>query len=87
MVNQIIFYLLSRVVVGLGNLAIKKGTVVVPEKFKDFRWFSAVVWAFGMWLFHHHKDVLQPSLQASLTYLLTDSNQWSDLRTLLWHNK
>lgn len=49
--------------------------------------FGAVVWAIVMWLFEHEPATLQPSLRSSMEYLYHDSNAWSNLRTLLWHNK
>ena len=49
--------------------------------------FGALVWAIVLWLFEHEPETLQSSLRSSMTYLYHDSNTWSDLRTLFWHNK
>ncbi len=48
---------------------------------------AMLVWGTVMWLFRYHPVRLQPSLRASMTYLYLDSTSWTDLRTLLWHNK
>ena len=49
--------------------------------------FGAMVWAIVLWLFEHEPESLQPSLRASMDYLYHDSNAWTGLKTLLWHNK
>ena len=49
--------------------------------------FGAAVWAVVLWLFEHEPESLQPSLRASMDYLYRDSNAWTGLKTLLWHNK
>ncbi|KAJ1922381.1 hypothetical protein IWQ60_006572 [Tieghemiomyces parasiticus] len=83
--NQIVMYLFSRVAIGLAKLAVEKR--VVDEPHRPFPVFAAVVWGLVMWLFRHERATLQPSLQASMQYLYVDSNHWSSLRSLFWHNK
>ncbi|KAJ1905129.1 hypothetical protein IWQ60_012340 [Tieghemiomyces parasiticus] len=83
--RQIVMYLFSRVAIGLAKLAVEKR--VVDEPHRPFPVFAAVVWGLVMWLFRHERATLQPSLQASMQYLYVDSNHWSSLRSLFWHNK
>ncbi|KAI9219361.1 Tim17/Tim22/Tim23/Pmp24 family-domain-containing protein [Blastocladiella britannica] len=84
--QQIVLYLFSRILIGMAKYAVKSG--VIPEPVQDpFPAFAAVVWGIVMWLFRHHRDTLQSSLQASMQYLYNDSDVWKSLYTLLWHNK
>lgn len=84
--QQIVLYLFSRVAMGLVKYSADNGIIPQP-KFKSFPIFAALVWGAVMWLFRNNKKSLQPSLQASMQYLYNDSESWSSLRTLLWHNK
>ncbi|KAI9228584.1 MAG: peroxisomal membrane protein 4-like protein [Piptocephalis tieghemiana] len=83
--QQMILYLFSRVMVGLVKIPVKHGALPNPKA--SFSIFAALTWAAVMWIFRHERDTLQPSLQASMQYLYLDSNYWTSLRTLLWHNK
>ncbi|KAJ1728658.1 hypothetical protein LPJ61_003919 [Coemansia biformis] len=83
--QQIILYLFSRIAMGLANTAIKAGNVKTPSN--SFAVFAALCWGAVMVLFRRDKSVLQDSLQGSMTYLYEDSNHWTSLKTLLWHNK
>uniref|UniRef100_A0A8R1DGK0 Peroxisomal membrane protein 4 n=1 Tax=Caenorhabditis japonica TaxID=281687 RepID=A0A8R1DGK0_CAEJA len=83
---QINLYLLSRVVVGLVKLAASEQIISQP-KFPVFPWFAAAVWGIVLWLFEFHPEVLQGSLQKSMTYLYHDSNFWTDIKTFLLRNK
>ncbi|KAF9204663.1 hypothetical protein BGZ49_005012 [Haplosporangium sp. Z 27] len=83
--QQIVLYLFSRIMVGLAKLPVKKGAIVEPEH--TFPIFASIVWATVMYLFQNEKDVLQPSLRASMQYIYIDSNRWNSLRNFLWHNK
>jgi peroxisomal membrane protein 4 len=83
--QQIVLYLFSRISTGLAKLAVKKG--VLPSPDYSFSAFAAVTWGIVMFLFRNHKDVLQGGLQSSMEYLYNDSDIFSDLRTLFWHNK
>ncbi|XP_050407845.1 peroxisomal membrane protein 4 [Patella vulgata] len=84
--EQINLYLLSRIIYGLAQLAVKKGYIPKPKK-DAFPMFAALVWGIVLWLFEHEKDTLQPSLRSSMTYLYTDSNKWHDLKDFIIHNK
>jgi peroxisomal membrane protein 4 len=85
---QINLYLLSRIMLGLGRLALLKGFIVLPDNRPPlFPWFAACVWGIVLWLFEHHQSVLQGSLQSSMTYLYHDSNVWTGIRDFLIVNK
>ncbi|XP_038053017.1 peroxisomal membrane protein 4-like [Patiria miniata] len=84
--SQINMYLLSRILFGFARLAVKKGVISQPKR-DPFPIFAAVVWAIVMWQFASHREVLQPSLQNSMTYLYHDSNVWHGLKDFLWHNR
>ncbi|KAI9309239.1 peroxisomal membrane protein 4 [Cunninghamella echinulata] len=83
--QQIVLYLFSRVVMALVKLPVKREVVDAPQH--TFPIFAAVIWGTVMWLFNQEADTLQPSLRASMQYIYNDSNSWSSLKTLLWHNK
>ncbi|KAJ2717320.1 hypothetical protein H4R19_000072 [Coemansia spiralis] len=83
--QQIILYLFSRVAMGLANTVIKVGDIQTPPN--SFALFAALCWGAVMVLFRRDKSVLQDSLQSSMTYLYEDSNHWTSLKTLLWHNR
>ncbi len=68
--QQINYYLLSRITVGVAKLMVKKQ--YVPQLPNSFPIVSAAVWGIVMWLFRHERDTLQPSLQASMQYLYND---------------
>ncbi|XP_004349317.2 peroxisomal membrane protein 4 [Capsaspora owczarzaki ATCC 30864] len=84
--SQINMYLLSRIIFGLAKLAVEKGYIPKPQN-DPFPLFAALVWGIVLWLFEQEKHTLQPSLQASMTYLYHDSNHWTNLKNFLWHNK
>ncbi|KAL7752532.1 hypothetical protein RI367_002066 [Sorochytrium milnesiophthora] len=84
--QQIVLYLFSRIMIGTAKLAVEKGMVPTPV-YDPFPYFAAVVWGVVMWLFRHHRDTLQLSLQASMQYLYNDSEVWNGLRNWIWHNK
>ncbi|KAJ1983258.1 hypothetical protein H4R34_001380 [Dimargaris verticillata] len=83
--SQIVMYVFSRVVFGLAKSLVKHN--VIDEPHQPFPVFAALVWGLVMWLFHHERSTLQPSLQASMKYLYLDSNHWTTLRNWLWHNQ
>ena len=83
---QINMYLLSRIIFGFVRLAVKKNIISEPKK-DPFPFYAAVVWAVVMWQFEIFQDVLQPSLQNSMTYLYHDSNVWHSLKDFLIYNK
>lgn len=83
---QIIMYLLSRILFGLSRLAVEKGYIPQPRQ-DPFPLLAALVWGTVLWLFEYHRGTLQPSLQASMTYLYEDSEVWHDLSDFLVYNK
>ena len=80
--QQIVFYLLSRVLEGAAKKLQKAGKLnFVSEKFEAFPWVSMIVWGLVMYLFEDDKSVLQGSLQTSMTFLYKDSDTttgWRD---------
>jgi len=83
---QINLYLLSRIIYGLLKLGVEKGYIPRPRG-NPFPWFAAFVWGVVLWLFEHHRDTLQTSLQSSMTYLYHDSSRWTCLRDFLLYNR
>ncbi|KAI7869433.1 peroxisomal membrane protein 4-like protein [Spinellus fusiger] len=83
--QQIILYLFSRVAVALVKLPVHKNYIKEPKH--TFPIFAAVVWGIVMWLFQHDDSTLQSSLRSSMVYIYRDSDHWTSLKTLLWHNK
>lgn len=92
--SQIVYYLFSRIVIGLVKTATKNGYFSTVGMTYDramsdpriFPVFASVIWGCVMWLFRYERDTLQPSLQASMQYLYNDSDKWTSMRNLLWHN-
>ncbi|KAI9512346.1 peroxisomal membrane protein 4 [Russula earlei] len=94
--EQIVLYVCSRVVASFlpragspyGLRATAGDTVrPVPPDSRYFSIFAAISWGAVMWLFQHRAETIQPGMFSSMTYLYRDSEQWQNLRTLLWHNK
>jgi peroxisomal membrane protein 4 len=94
--QQIVIYIFARVSLALARLAVKPGTgfpIVSNEplssKISHYAWpaFASVSWGLVMLLFRYHPEELQSSLRGSMTYIYKDCDEFSDLRTLLWHNK
>ncbi|KAK0392558.1 hypothetical protein NLU13_2053 [Sarocladium strictum] len=94
--QQIVIYIFARVALALARLAVKPGTgfpVVSAEplrsKISHYAWpaFASLSWGMVMLLFRYHPEELQSSLRGSMTYIYKDCDEFSDLRTLLWHNK
>uniref|UniRef100_A0AC34FBB7 Peroxisomal membrane protein 4 n=1 Tax=Panagrolaimus sp. ES5 TaxID=591445 RepID=A0AC34FBB7_9BILA len=84
--TQINLYLLSRIIYGLVKLAVEKGIVRQPQ-LPVFPWFAAIIWGTVLWLFDNYPQVLQNSLQSSMTYLYKDSNVWTNIKNFLVYNK
>jgi len=86
--NQIVMYLLSRVLTG--SIALLYSKLPSMQAFqlgeKAFGTEATLVWGAVMYLFAEHRQVLQSSLRSSMKYLYEDSSQWSSLWTLLIHN-
>ena len=80
--QQIVFYLLSRVIEGVAKKLHKSRKLkFVPEQFDAFPYMSLIVWGIVMYLFEEDKSVLQGSLQSSMSFLYKDSDQvkgWRD---------
>lgn len=73
--QQIVFYLLSRVLEGTAKKLQKAGKMpFVSDKFEAFPWVSMIVWGLVMYLFEDDKSVLQGSLQSSMTFLYKESD-------------
>lgn len=96
--EQIVLYVVSRVVASFipragtpyntspGSAIAGPGVKPLPPNSKYFTAFSALSWAAVMWLFRNRGETIQPGLFNSMTYLYLDSEKWTNLRTLLWHN-
>jgi peroxisomal membrane protein 4 len=81
---QINLYLLSRITVGLIRLAAQKGVLPTSQTQETvFPWFGALVWGVVLWLFEHHRGVLQASLGTSMQYLYKDSGAWRGAKDFL----
>ncbi|KDQ54745.1 hypothetical protein JAAARDRAFT_159872 [Jaapia argillacea MUCL 33604] len=94
--EQIVLYVCSRVVASFiprsgSPYALKSadpvGVKPVPPDSRYFSLFAALCWGAVMWLYNHRGETIQPGMFSSMTYLYRDSERWSDLRTLFWHNK
>ncbi|KAF3919814.1 hypothetical protein ABW20_dc0109631 [Dactylellina cionopaga] len=92
--QQIVLYVFARVILGLAKLSTTPGYELSPipmgwrEGINNNAWigFSSLSWAFVMYLFRWHPEVIQPSLRSSMTYLYVNSERWDGLKNLLWHN-
>ena len=94
--TKVVLYICSRVIASFIPRATPKqyqqerstaAVKPVPPDSRYFSVFAAVVWGCVMWLFEHKGETIQPGMFNSMTYLYRDSNVWTDLRTLLWHNR
>ncbi|KAI0757248.1 peroxisomal membrane protein 4 [Daedaleopsis nitida] len=92
--EQIVLYVCSRVVASFlaraktsySNAPPAAGRPLPPDS-KQFTIFAALCWGAVMWLFNERGETIQPGMFNSMTYLYRDSDHWSSLKTLLWHNK
>ncbi|KAI6133261.1 Tim17/Tim22/Tim23/Pmp24 family-domain-containing protein [Pisolithus croceorrhizus] len=96
--EQIVLYVVSRVLASFlprarpnnpASSALATEAVVgpIPPDARYFSIFAALSWGAVMWLFKHRGETIQPGMFKSMTYLYRDSEVWTNLRTLLWHNK
>lgn len=94
--QQIVIYVFARVVLAIARLSVNPDTGLpfisqpkLSHQVSHHAWpvFAALSWASVMYLFRWYPDDLQPSLRSSMSYIYQQSNDWKDLRTLLWHNK
>jgi len=58
----------------------------VPIDKRIFEIYAAVTWGAVMWLFRWRRERLQGGLINSMQYLYLDSEVWTNLKNLLWHN-
>ncbi|KAF8203253.1 Tim17/Tim22/Tim23/Pmp24 family-domain-containing protein [Pholiota molesta] len=95
--EQIVLYVVSRVVASFipragtpynasAHLRFGPRYQTMPPDSRYFTVFAAVSWGAVMWLFRHRGETIQPGMFNSMKYLYRDSDVWSDLRTLFWHN-
>ena len=76
--QQICFYLLSRILEGTAKKLQKAGKI---PNITAFPFVSMICWGVVMYLFEDDKQVLQGSLQSSMTFLPKDSDtttSWKD---------
>ncbi|KAL7421991.1 hypothetical protein Q5752_003763 [Cryptotrichosporon argae] len=59
----------------------------IPPAQLPFGIIAALSWAGVMYMYRHRGERIQPGMGNSMRYLYHDSEKWSSLRTLLWHNK
>lgn len=91
---QIVLYVISRVLASFlpranqssASSRSASGVQPIPPDSKYFTVFAALSWGAVMYLFRHRAETIQRGMFNSMTYLYRDSEVWSDLRTLLWHN-
>ena len=76
--QQLCFYLLSRVLEGLANTAVKAD--YLPANRKYFPMVSMACWGLVMWLFERDSKMLQPSLGSSMQFLYKESDTVSGWR-------
>jgi len=90
--EQIVLYVVSRVVASFIPRALSPHTATdgvvkpIPPDSRYFTVFAALSWGAVMYLFNHRGETIQPGMFNSMKYLYLDSETWTDLRTLLWHN-
>lgn len=81
--SQVNLYLLSRILLALVNLAVKKNII---RSMNMFPWFAALVWGFSLVLFEYEQSTVHPSLSASMTYIFHDCEHWTNLWDLFVYN-
>lgn len=57
-----------------------------PIDKRIFEIYAALTWGAIMWLFRWRRNTLQGGLVNSMQYLYLDSEVWTNLKNLLWHN-
>jgi peroxisomal membrane protein 4 len=82
---QVNMYLLSRILSGFIHLYFEKKKVT-PSPLA-FKLYAATMWACVMYLFFHHPNVLQVSLQSSMNYIYHDSDKYTGVKDLVLVNK
>jgi len=92
--QQIVLYVFARVLLGLAKLSTSPGYAYspIPGSYRNGitqkAWpvFASLSWAFVMYLFRWHPEVIQPSLRSSMSYLYVQSERWDGLKNFLIHN-
>lgn len=90
--QQIVLYVLARNMLGFAKMAYAQLEPQLSTKnavaIQNRTWpiVAALTWGVVMFQFRHHYDVVQPSMRASMVYLYSKSDQWKNLKTLIWHN-
>ncbi|CAJ0563566.1 unnamed protein product, partial [Mesorhabditis spiculigera] len=79
-------FVMGYYVFGENNAVNMQKEVIQQPQRPIFPWFAATVWGLVLWLFEHHKDTLQMSLQKSMTYLYHESEIWTGIRDFLLRN-
>ena len=78
--NQIILYLMGRMLVGAGEKLVKQE--IIP-KMKYYPIFVSLIWGVIMFLFEDDKKNLSPSLGSTMTFLYRESDKrlerWTEL--------
>jgi hypothetical protein len=82
---QVNLYLLSRILLGLVKVAVKKGILPEPN-FPIFPLFAGLMWGIVLCLFEYQQETLQQSLQNSMTYIYHDSLVWNNIWDFLVYN-
>jgi len=83
--EQLILYLLSRIIVGLARYAQKRAWLPNIKR-SVFPWFAALIWGIAIWLFECHRETLQPSLTRSMVYLYENSERWSSWKNYFFRD-
>ncbi|OMJ09328.1 Peroxisomal membrane protein 4 [Smittium culicis] len=83
--NQLALYLFSRTITAIFKKGWSASKLSVPDN--AFAIFSALCWGTVMMMHSLDSKSLQASLTSSMDYIYFDSEKWSSLFTLLWHNK
>ncbi|OMJ14002.1 Peroxisomal membrane protein 4 [Smittium culicis] len=83
--HQLALYLFSRTVTAILKKGWSASKLSVPDN--AFAIFSALCWGTVMMMHTLDSKSLQASLTSSMDYIYFDSEKWSSLYTLLWHNK
>jgi peroxisomal membrane protein 4 len=77
--SQINMYIMSRVIFGLANGLVRYE--VVPYYPQTYTAFGSIIWGLVMWLFFHHRGLLQRSMEQSMQYIYVDSDSYPTLPT------
>ncbi|GMK53914.1 hypothetical protein CspeluHIS016_0105000 [Cutaneotrichosporon spelunceum] len=59
----------------------------IPPANIPFAIVASLSWAGVMYMFRHRGERLQPGIVNSMRYIYHESDTWTSLKTLLWHNK